>query len=995
MTLRTSTAIAATLLLLASILPNSPVQAGPPGAREADSDNDFGNATAINSGVSFVGNLSSSDDLLDYYKMQAPGAGQIFAVSVYVPSYPSMKVRLVAFAPSGAGIEESAIDSPWQSLSVQAVKSNADYFFMVMLVFGSGGNYVFNYNREVPTAISGGNSFSDQPLSRASDNPGDWYAFAMTGDTNNGLNNDLAIFTVTKSGAITIDVTIFALWTELMAFPLNISLDHTSGGKLTAAAHYPGGGAYYVKVWSSAGNGTYSISMDVLQSAINDDDNDGPNAARINNTPVSSWVDQAYDHYDFFRLYLLKDEVLDVTMTLDTYTPGKYMLWLFHIYGGLYTPVTNASNFVPGTGWTNKVRLSFPIEVSNRYFIIAMAEHGLDAQGRLFSSPANASYTLRITSPSSANHAPLVVSSPGYPVMYEDSPVTPFNLNEVFSEPDGDQMFFNVTGGKNVSARLNGDGSVTLTPVKDWSGLDDIFLRAWDIYNATTEVKVTVQVVPVNDQPKVATPIGNVTVQEDFAREFNVSGAFWDPDIPYGDRLAYRWTGNSTIPMSIDNDTSIITIGPVSGFVGTREVVLYARDLDGAQAYQKFNIIINHTNHPPSLKGQTRLDVEAAEDGVNSSFLARDFFQDRDTSYTTDNLRYSGRRSEHVNITVFQDTRIQVKPDPDWNGLESVFVIATDTGGLTAELEVSVMVLPVNDPPFISDYFPAAPEVTIYETENLTLAVVAGDIDTDASRLTYAWFVDGDKAGNATPSFVFTTDINSSRLDAYKIRVDVSDGELTVSHCWTVPVFNRNQPPQVTILSPTPGEVVKAGELVALRADAFDPEFDKLTYTWKADGAHLGTVRSMKYKFSPGWHNLSIEVYDGTDTTVKGVSIFSDSSPSIEILSPTEKRNFKATDSIKFGVSVYDEDGDPVTFEWRDGGKVLSSEGNFTRKLGTGVHYIRVNASDGRGYNQSEEMIIKIEAVKKSGFLPGVETALAVAALAVAAATAFLRKRRA
>ena len=51
-------------------------------------------------------------------------------------------------------------------------------------------------------------------------------------------------------------------------------------------------------------------------------------------------------------------------------------------------------------------------------------------------------------------------------------------------------------------------------------------------------------------------------------------------------------------------------------------------------------------------------------------------------------------------------------------------------------------------------------------------------------------------------------------------------------------------------------------------------------------------------------------------------------------------------------------------------------------------------ASDGRGFNESDELIIKVEEPASSGFIPGTETVLLAAAVAVAAALAVWRKRR-
>jgi len=981
------------LLMLASSFPPTTAGNGTSTAREADNDNDLANATACTSGQSYPGSVSITDDPIDYYVVSAPVSGQVFNVSIHVPSYPSCKFLLVVSDPKNVPIDQSFIDSPWQSLSVQAVKSNSNYYISVQVVSGSGA-YTLYYTLETPTVIAPLGSVADKSLSRASDNPGDWYVFAMAAGTNFGLNNDVAEFTIDKSPGMTLDVTLIALWTELTQYTYNISLDHQSGGKITAAASYSAN--YYLKLWARSGTGTYTVSMGVLQSALDDGDNAGATATKLNNTPQNAWLDQAYDHYDWYKLYLLNGETLDVNMTLNQHTGGKYALWLYHQVAGLYTLVANATNFVPGVGWTDKVRLTQTVAMDNRYYLLPMAECGLDADGNPSSIPANASYTLTLGAPADINHGPILTSSVGYVSIQEDTPTVLFNLNVVFEDPDGDQMFFDVNGSKNLTVKINSDGGLLVTPAKDWAGTETVKIAATDIYGSRTEVGVHVTVWNNNDNPRINKQIANITLQEDRVVELVIKEAFWDPDTPYGDSPYYWWKGNYPIPVTLDNATMTMSFGPIHGFIGVRDITLYVRDLKGATAYMKFSVRVNHTNHQPVLKGSTILDLWMLEDTLNSSFLARDFFSDEDTTYTMDALSYSGVSSAHLNCSIGAESRIEVRPAADWSGKETVYVVATDTGGLNATLEVRVEVDPVNDPPYIVSYWPDADEYSINETENLTLWVDAGDNDTSLALLTYQWYVDGIKAGSTNSSFTFVTNQDSTRPLPYKISVDVSDGQSPnpITRTWNVPVRNKNKPPEVNITSPKDGAIESPDLPTLLRAEAYDADFDKLAYTWKDNGVTLGNTRSMNWKFSPGWHNVSVYVYDGTDTTPANVTIFSNSMPTIKILEPPAESTRKTTDKVRFSAEVYDADGDPVTFEWREGSKVLSREGNFTMKFSKGLHYIKIVASDGRGSIESDEVILKVEEPPSSGFIPGTETVLLAVAVAVAAALAVWRKRR-
>ncbi len=277
----------------------------------------------------------------------------------------------------------------------------------------------------------------------------------------------------------------------------------------------------------------------------------------------------------------------------------------------------------------------------------------------------------------------------------------------------------------------------------------------------------------------------------------------------------------------------------------------------------------------------------------------------------------------------------------------------------------------------------------------------ARDIDTPVEKLSFTWYVDGAKQEASGRDFFFKTDLNSSRELPYNITVVVSDGELSTSHSWSVPVFNTNQRPEITITSPSVGSVYReGGPLVLLRAEAWDPDIDPndpsapaLIYSWKEGGATLGRGKSLKYKFPPGWHIVEVHVWDGVEDTVASVSFFVDSLPTVNLLSPGEFSKHKEGRAVNFSAEIYDRDGDNLTIEWREGAKVLSTSANFTMKFSAGVHYIELNVTDGRSYVE-KRLTLKVEAEPRAGILPGYGSTAALTALLAALGLALLRRAR-
>lgn len=959
-------------------------------ARTPDNDNDPGTATPVTAGQSYPGNLSSSDDLVDFYSASAANGGQVFNVTVVVIGWPTFKVRLVATDPQQNMVDESNTGGLWESLSIMAVKSGANnkYYFAVYITSGSQGSYSLNFNIENPTAIAWSGS-AGGPIARQGDNPADWYVFPM----NAGGANDLAQFTISHDAGVTIDAYIYGLWPEYLSLTFNISLNHVSGNKLIAEAAYTG--SYYLKIWAANGSGGYTVNLAANNMQEGDNDYDAPHAHRLNNTAATGWLDSAYDHYAYYGFYLSQGEIMKVKMTLTFGVPGKFSIYLFAIVNNNYVLLANRSNYDPALGWTNVVNITWNPDLPNRYYVVPMADEAHDAQGHITSGGSNASFVLQLEAPDPLNHPPVVKSSPGVPSIPEDTEVRLFSLYEIFEEPDGDPMYLSAKGSPNLTIRLEFDGFLFAKGAPDWSGIAPMEICATDSFGLFTDLNVPVQVTPVDDPPVVIKKFPDQTLLEDSVFEVDLNGYFADADIENRspqDYLTYNITGTGAVPASIVNDT-VLRLGPVRGWIGTVVASIRAQDNDGAPLHrltQKFNLTVTHVNHPPYLKGAQILIVTLYENGVDSSNNVKDFFSDPDISYAGDVLRYRGVSSANVNCTILPDGRIEVRPAKNWNGEDMVYATATDLGNATCTLNITVIVQAVNQPPEITYWTPEAAEFVINETETLNLSVVATDVDTNLSALTYTWFVDGNRVLGATgPRFTFVTDYNSSRGTAYQIYVNVSDGESpNVTHTWTIPVRNRNQPPVVNIVSPVEAGIYPAGPMLLLRAEASDPEFNQLTYSWKEGNTTLGNTRSLNWKFSPGNHTVTVLVGDGTDTTRQNVTFFMDSNPVINITAPEDRKHFKTSDKIKFTCEAYDPDGSQVSIEWRDGTKVISRSANFTAKLSKGWHDIGLNVTDGRNSVETRITVIVDAEPGKPAIIPGFGAIPALAAVALAAVMA-------
>ncbi|MCK6377077.1 MAG: retention module-containing protein, partial [Zoogloea sp.] len=129
-------------------------------------------------------------------------------------------------------------------------------------------------------------------------------------------------------------------------------------------------------------------------------------------------------------------------------------------------------------------------------------------------------------------------------------------------------------------------------------------------------------------------------------------------------------------------------------------------------------------NNPPVATPDPA--VSATEDSpVSFPVLGNDTDADGDT------LTVTGATAANGTVTVNPDGSLSYKPNPDFNGTDTVTYTISDGKGGTASTTVTINVAPVNDPPV------ATPDTaTTREDTPVTLAVLGNDTDVDGDTLT-------------------------------------------------------------------------------------------------------------------------------------------------------------------------------------------------------------------------------------------------------------------
>ncbi|MBI2548685.1 PKD domain-containing protein [Candidatus Woesearchaeota archaeon] len=214
---------------------------------------------------------------------------------------------------------------------------------------------------------------------------------------------------------------------------------------------------------------------------------------------------------------------------------------------------------------------------------------------------------------------------------------------------------------------------------------------------------------------------------------------------------------------------------------------------DGAKSTKKLYLTVNDNrlpNEPPELD-RSLPDVSFNEDErLTDEFDLDDYFSDEDP------LSYSARGNTHVKVSIDGGNKVDFWADPNWSGSEDVTFTASD-GELSVSDTIRVTVLPVNDPPFLTQ---PITDVSFNEDQQVNDQFDLDNHfdDIDSAVLSYSVentnhvhvLIDADN------NVSFSADADWSGSEDITFRA--SDGQYSVSDTMKVTVRPVNDPPVKT-----------------------------------------------------------------------------------------------------------------------------------------------------------------------------------------------------
>ena len=658
-------------------------------------------------------------------------------------------------------------------------------------------------------------------------------------------------------------------------------------------------GTYYLMIRCLLGNGTYNLTTS--DAGLSMDSNNIPEKATLikDNNPRNEFLDQGVDWVDWFKVNAKANRQIDYTQVLmDGSNFQTDSTFRFTVYDQNLAQIGNSQDVPYWSGGGNG-HWVYHIEVYNLtvnyngpiYFSLRAISFNGDQQNNFIM--ARGWYFLTFTLP---NERPVTNGTPPDVHMLEDTTDDSTVLSLYCSDPDGDKLTYSIipSGGSFTNPKINSTtGRVKFTPRANMSGAEKVRFKATDDGPGcfSVELNLTVYVDPVNDPPVLVGALPNLTIlEENSIQTADVSALVTDIDVGDKENLTYTLRAvtadthppGASLDTLYDAKTHSFKLGPAVGFFGAFMFELSITDNHpGTEPLtMRFNLTVNHRNHDPVLKSAVvnPIVMELNEDETNSQLVISDFFTDPDMAadYASDILKFSISEAKRLEVNLSSDGRITVNtgkeeyfPGPAYE--ETLVLTAKDLAGRAVNLNLTVRVMPINDPPTINTILPDKEEMTLTEGRKEVFRITAADNDT--VELVYTWFLDDVKQKETGSVYNFIPDYTMA--GPHTLKVTVSDGATTIETDWKITVTDVNRLPVVTILSPINSTKFMKGTTVTFRASGSDPDGETLSFTWRDEtGAVLGTVENLTINsLQPGTRIITVEANDGKGSAYQQVTV--------------------------------------------------------------------------------------------------------------------------
>ena len=481
------------------------------------------------------------------------------------------------------------------------------------------------------------------------------------------------------------------------------------------------------------------------------------------------------------------------------------------------------------------------------------------------------------------NDAPIVIIPMEDLQIDEDSENLFITLEPYFSDVDinsnEDSLFYSIgdIDSELISASILSNSILIVEFIQDVNGIGHLEIIATDLTGEFISSGFNIEIIPVNDIPFIFDV--NIISNEDVELEISFDGDDVDGDI-----LEYFVVNG---PFNGMYSNGVYT--PNDDYFGNDSLFYIAFDGELYSDTASVFIDIIESNDAPIVED---LNIELDEDTtVEIEFIGSDIEGD-ELSYIIYEEPTHGDVEGNIYI-----------PHQDYFGNDSLFYIAND-GDLNSEPAiVLISILPINDPPIISDI-----ENQIIE-EDSTLQIILSSINVDEDILIYSAISDNGSVFVTIIDDTLNITLEENWFGESIIFVTVSDGEFETSTEFTLVVNPVNDlPSEFHLTSPEDESEMLLSDMPNgiefIWSESFDVEGDTLIYLFTITDTLYNELLSQEIDIT------SITVNDTTllnilqtlDTDTLLTKWFVSVSDGVDITESVEEFNLTIIDDITLGI---------------------------------------------------------------------------------------------
>ena len=531
--------LALALVVLAALIPAPATGAG----REMDGNNTFETATQLGASGYISDTVNEVDDRSDFYRLTA-SAGTIINISIFIHDWDAadpakVNFELYLFTPMKQMAAFSASKLKYDSVAALAVMSGT-YYIAVNVTAGSGA-YTLDYSTGQARIVTTGMTIKGY-LNTASNHYSDWYRVELKGDA----TPDEFVATLHEDPTAYFDLYFMDLWSNY-SFWYDISWWNDPDEKVDAIATYSGWYYFQVHAFQSPGasapsQGNYTLNITVQPASGGDGDGTPAGAKEVPyNSTLNGRVDQALDHYDFYKMSLAQGETVTAVVRLDP-MPGD--MFALSLLNPDLTTLDGKTNFVsstpPSLDSTMSIQKSAP--AAGTYYLVVMAKVALKSNiVDLADWTARSDYTINLSysaHPNAPTNYPPAAKAPGMTKEIDRNTELSLAMGTLFTDQDGDTLRFTVPAIPHMTVSFTA-GMMTVVPERNWYGSANFTITAFDPYNQTAAAWLDITVRNTHLPPEITArlpAVADQTASNGTSLVFSISAT--DPD---GMPVTYGW----------------------------------------------------------------------------------------------------------------------------------------------------------------------------------------------------------------------------------------------------------------------------------------------------------------------------------------------------------------------------------------------------------------------------------------------------------------------